>query len=46
MAAPLPPDVSTAAHDFTLPDTTGAARRLSDLCADRPILLVFYRGNW
>ncbi len=46
MATPLPPDVSTVAPDFTLPDTTGTARRLSDLCAEQPLVLVFYRGHW
>jgi peroxiredoxin len=46
MAARRPPDVSTVAPDFTLPDTTGAARRLSELCTERPLVLVFYRGHW
>ena len=22
------------------------ARRLADLCAERPLVLVFYRGHW
>jgi peroxiredoxin len=46
MVAVLPPDVSTIAPDFTLPDTTGAARELSALCAERPLVLIFYRGHW
>ena len=30
------------APDFELPDETGAARRLSDLLADGPVVLFFY----
>jgi len=41
-----PPDVADIAPDFTLPDATGTPRRLADLCAKQPLLLVFYRGHW
>jgi peroxiredoxin len=34
------------APDFTLPDASGAARALHDLCAGHPLVLVFYRGHW
>jgi peroxiredoxin len=42
----LPPDLGQTAPDFTLPDSTGSARRLGELCAARPQVLVFYRGHW
>ncbi len=41
-----PPNVGEVAPDFILPDATGALRRLAELCAERPIVLVFYRGHW
>jgi peroxiredoxin len=41
-----PPDVGHVAPDFTLPDATTSPRRLADLCAERPQILVFYRGHW
>ncbi len=41
-----PPDVGSVAPDFTARDATGAPRRLADLCAERPLVLVFYRGHW
>jgi len=41
-----PPDVGDVAPDFTLPDATSTLRRLADLCAVRPTVLVFYRGHW
>lgn len=34
------------AVDFTLPDSTGAAWRLSEGLARGPVLLIFYRGDW
>jgi peroxiredoxin len=46
MTETRPPAVGEIAPDFTCPDATGAARRLSDLCAERPLVLVFYRGHW
>jgi peroxiredoxin len=42
----LPPDVGNVAPDFTLPDAMMSPRRLGDLCAERPHVLVFYRGHW
>jgi peroxiredoxin len=41
-----PPKVTDVAPDFTLSDATGTPRRLADLCATQPLLLVFYRGHW
>ena len=46
MAAIAPPDIGQVAPDFTLPDSTEAPRRLADLCAEHPLVLVFYRGHW
>ncbi|HEY3820643.1 MAG TPA: redoxin domain-containing protein [Polyangiaceae bacterium] len=40
------PDLGQVAPDFTLPDSSGSPRRLADLCAERPLVLVFYRGHW
>lgn len=34
------------APDFTLPDQTGAAVCLAEVCRAGPVLLVFYRGHW
>lgn len=41
-----PPNVTEVAPDFTLSDAGGTTRRLADLCAERPLVLVFYRGHW
>jgi peroxiredoxin len=41
-----PPEVGDVAPDFTLPDATTAPCHLADLCAQRPHVLVFYRGHW
>jgi peroxiredoxin len=38
--------VGRQAPDFTLPDTAGKLRRLSDQVRHGPLLLVFYRGDW
>lgn len=35
-----------ALPDVMLPDQAGVARRLSDLAAGDPLVLVFYRGYW
>jgi peroxiredoxin len=43
------PDVITAGdvlEEFTLPDANGGEVSLSDLVADGPAVLVFYRGGW
>ncbi len=34
------------APDFKLLDSTGIPQCLSALVADRPLVLVFYRGHW
>jgi thioredoxin-dependent peroxiredoxin len=34
------------ASEFELPDSTGATRGLSELTADGPVVLLFYRGYW
>ena len=34
------------APDFTLPDHTGQDVALSEMWAQGPVLLVFYRGHW
>jgi peroxiredoxin len=46
MTDPKPPAVEEIAPDFTLADATAAPHRLADLCAERPLVLVFYRGHW
>jgi peroxiredoxin len=33
-------------EDFTLPDASGSAVKLSALVADGPAVIVFYRGGW
>ena len=33
-------------EDFTLPDATGRPVSLSDILADGPAVVVFYRGGW
>jgi peroxiredoxin len=34
------------APDFSLPDTTGTNRRLSELTKDSLSVVLFYRGHW
>jgi peroxiredoxin len=46
MSEPHTPQQSERAPDFILPDSTGVRRRLSDLLADRSLILIFYRGYW
>jgi peroxiredoxin len=46
MSDSRPPAVGEVAPDFTLPDASGKPRHLSELCAERPLVLVFYRGHW
>ena len=38
--------VGAEAPDFALPDATGREVRLSDLLAEGPVVLTFYRGAW
>ncbi|HYL59532.1 MAG TPA: hypothetical protein VEU51_11725 [Candidatus Acidoferrales bacterium] len=40
------PAVGDIAPEFELPDSTGATRRLSDLCASGACVMFFYRGHW
>ena len=40
------PKTGEIAVDFKLPDSTGVIRALSDLVAERPRVLIFYRGHW
>src|SRR5271169_2407957 len=45
----VPPDVVAAGDmlvDFTLPDANGREVSLSELVAEGPAVLVFYRGGW
>ena len=46
MAAPSPPMVGEIAPDFSLPDSNGTLQQLDALVAERPLVLVFYRGHW
>lgn len=34
------------APDFSLPDTTGTPRQLSELTKDSSCVVIFYRGHW
>jgi peroxiredoxin len=40
------PQVGQIAPDFELPDSSGIQRRLSELAAGGPLVLLFYRGYW
>jgi peroxiredoxin len=40
------PAAGDVAPDFELPDSTGKPRRLRELFSQRPLVLVFYRGDW
>ncbi|NDQ56930.1 MAG: hypothetical protein GZ088_07645 [Acidipila sp.] len=40
------PEAGEIVADFELRDSTGAARTLSQLVAERPRVLVLYRGHW
>jgi peroxiredoxin len=42
----MTPDVDQIAPDFELADSIGAPRRLSELVARAPTVLIFYRGHW
>jgi peroxiredoxin len=44
-AGPLNQLISVA-PDFTLPNATGADITLSELSAQQPVVLVFYRAYW
>jgi peroxiredoxin len=38
--------VGETAPDFSLPDTTGTLRQLSELTRDSLCVVLFYRGHW
>lgn len=38
--------VGETAPDFSLPDSTGTLRRLSELTRDSLCVVLFYRGHW
>jgi hypothetical protein len=38
--------VGEMAPDFTLPNTSGELVKLSDLLAQGPVVVTFYRGTW
>ncbi len=38
--------VGSTAPDFALPDSEGQTWRLSEMIADGPAVVVFYRGYW
>ncbi|HLI80662.1 MAG TPA: redoxin domain-containing protein [Candidatus Binataceae bacterium] len=38
--------VGETAPDFSLPDSTGTPRRLSELTKHSMCVLIFYRGHW
>lgn len=40
------PQVGHVAPDFTLPDSSGHPRRLSELTEKGPLVLIFFRGHW
>lgn len=41
-----PPEVGQVSPDVSALDTTGVRCTLTALCADKPLVLVFYRGHW
>lgn len=46
MAIGKTPRVGEVAPDFELTDSTGARWQLSEKTAERPQILIFYRGHW
>jgi peroxiredoxin Q/BCP len=40
------PAVGQTAPDFSVSDSAGAMRTLSELVSGGPFVLVFYRGHW
>ena len=43
---PRIPQVGETAPDFELPNCAGETRHLETLVAERPLILLFYRGYW
>ena len=46
MASDKIPEVGQVAPDFSLPDSSGSTRSLSELAKSGPLVLIFYRGHW
>jgi peroxiredoxin len=46
MATIDPPNIADVAPDFTVPDANEIRLHLAELCAEKPLVLVFYRGHW
>jgi peroxiredoxin len=42
----MTPNVNEVAPDFSLPDSTGATRTLTELVGGQRRILIFYRGHW
>lgn len=40
------PGAGDTAADFTLPDSDGNPRRLSEFTRESACVLLFYRGHW
>ena len=40
------PDLGQKGPDFAVSDAAGSMHELGRMCADRPLVLVFYRGHW
>lgn len=40
------PEPGSQAPDFTLPTADGRTFTLSAAAAERPLVLLFYRGHW
>jgi len=46
MEQTLHPIAGIVVTDFELPDSSGTMRRLSEMVAGGPLVLLFYRGHW
>jgi peroxiredoxin len=46
MAEPLILKIGDTAPEFTISDTAGIPRRLSELARERSCVVIFYRGHW
>ncbi len=40
------PIAGEIAREFELPDSTGVARRLTQMVSQGRLVILFYRGNW
>lgn len=43
---PSIPHVGAVVSDFELPNTSRELKRLGQMVAHRPVMLLFYRGYW